>query len=287
MRGAQSPSWLVVTVGAAVVLFLSFASRALAVDPNEAANFAQERGISVEAASQRLLWQERASALAADAEARLGGHFGGVWIDNQDGDRVKLGIAAGDAAAHNAASAAIVAARLQDGADTVDIEYSLADLEAAKAAVAADTTTANRSGIADVTVGLRPDLNAIQIDTPADFPLTGGQKNAVDRALKRYGRAVVRKSYTGRYQKRGCTYPYCDPPLRAGIRISDSQFSCTGGFLGRSRSDGVLYQFTSGHCNDPVGATWSTQFAGGSTHAIGPFHNSIDDNRGDAALSAL
>jgi len=77
-------------------------------------------------------------------------------------------------------------------------------------------------------------------------------------------------TYQGTPSFRACAYPYCDPPLRGGIRILGGGGSCTGAFLARSRSDNRLYQFTAGHCAYFGGTgTWSTRFANGELHAIG------------------
>ena len=56
--------------------------------------FAQRRGISLAEAHERLARQAQAPALADAAAAHLGKHFGGVWIDGVDGDRVKLALVA-------------------------------------------------------------------------------------------------------------------------------------------------------------------------------------------------
>ncbi len=74
----------------------------------------------------------------------------------------------------------------------------------------------------------------------------------------------------------------CDPPLRGSVRITGAGV-CTAGFNVESRDDAKPYVLTAGHC-DGGSQTWYTQFADESSHAIGPFHNSQNDDATDAGI---
>jgi hypothetical protein len=89
-----------------------------------------------------------------------------------------------------------------------------------------------------------------------------------------------------------CTFPYCDPPLRAGVRLNSSD-SCSSGFLARSRSDNVLYVVTAGHCEYVVGlyygvwgGNWTTRQPrnGATNHIVGPVHSWTYSASGDSGI---
>lgn len=237
----------------------------------------QERGISVAEAKLRSDWQIRGAALEELAAKRLGVRFGGVWIGVQD-DRVKLGVVAVDATGRAAAEDLIATADLADGADTVSVRYALSQLEAANRWIGDRLQAANAGQRHTMMTGLRPDLNAVEMTLPSGRPMSTAQRSLVDDAVARFGPMLRFAVGSGRLVPTSCGYPYCDVPLRAGIRIYSRNGSrtsiCTGGFLARSNSDQTLYMFTAGHCvRDGFTGTWFTRLTNGSEVAIGPVHN--------------
>jgi hypothetical protein len=263
---------------------------------------AAERGVSLAEAQRRIGWQKLAPQLAEEAAARLGDRFGGVWIDAAGQDRVRIGVLGGGSAAARAsarasARSAATAVGLGEATDTVAVRHSMVELERGNAWLAAQIATVNTDAGAlstggpggvptgGLTAGIRPDVNAIELQLPVLGTLTPAQSALVDEARRRLGDALRVGTYTGRATARACRYPYCDPPLRAGIRIANSGRSCTGAFIARSRVDSTLYQFTAGHCvAGGFTDTWYTHFPDGSTHAIGPRHNSRFSSGGDMAI---
>ncbi|HEU4422687.1 MAG TPA: S1 family peptidase [Pilimelia sp.] len=237
----------------------------------ESLAFARERGISVAEAQQRLRWQDRAPELAERVEAALGSRFGGVWIDVSDGDRVRVGVAGGvtgDAVAAVRDTAAAVG--LTDGYDVVTVRYSMAALQEASAWLGDRIARINAGSAATLTAGLRTDINAIELQVPADGTLTEAQWDLLAAAKSALGDRLVVGSYRGRPTARACAYPYCDPPLRGGIRINHPDASCTGAFIAKSKVDDKLYQFTAGHCAYQNYTDWSTRFTDNSVHVVGP-----------------
>jgi hypothetical protein len=247
------------------------ASGTAAETDGESVAFARERGISVAEAQQRLGWQERAPELTERVEAVLGSRFGGVWIDVLNGDRVRVGVAGGvtaDAAAAVRDTATSVG--LTDGYDVVNVRHSMAALAEAGAWLGGEIERVNTGAAATLTAGLRTDVNAVELQVPAEGPLTAAQRDLLAEATSALGDRLVVGSYRGRPTPRACSYPYCDPPLRGGIRINHPDASCTGAFIAKSKVDDKLYQVTAGHCAYQNYTNWSTRFTDSSVHVIGP-----------------
>jgi len=140
---------------------------------------------------------------------------------------------------------------------------------------------------APLSVGVRPDLDAVVLHLPADGATDAATRSLVADAERRLG-DNLRIAHDARVAHAlACVAPYCDPPLRAGVGIthSSNQYSCTAAFLVRSRLDRVLYQLTAGHCAyGAAGGSWYTRFSGGSAHTIGPVHRYTFGSTGDMAL---
>jgi len=247
-------------------------ARQLAAEPEgEDLAFARERGITVADAQQRLDWQVLAPDLAERVETSLGALFGGVWIDTADGDRVKVGVAGtitGEVAA--AVRDAAEGVGLTEGYDLVEVRRAMSALEDGNAWLGAEIGRVNAGAADTLTAGLRTDLNAIELQVPAEGTLTPAQRDLVASAPSVLGDRLVIASYRGAPTARACVYPYCDPPLRGGIRINHPDASCTGAFIAQSKVDDKLYQFTAGHCAYQNYTNWSTRFTDNSVHVIGP-----------------
>ena len=271
--------------GLALSMLTVAAAPALGADASEARHFADERGISVADAAQRLDWQRAAGQLVDEAEAGLGERFGGVWVDPGDGDRVKLGVTAADGATRANAKRALARVGLDGSADVVEVEHSQRELEAAGGWIAARLEQANGGAPEVLGTGIRTDVNSVEISLPHNGDLSRAQRALVDDARARFGAAVrTRESHSGRPARRACVHPYCDPPLRAGIRINGDGSFCTGAFIARGRDAGYLYQMTAGHCRYDPNATWSSKFPNGTSHAIGTFRNIRVDSTTDAGI---
>jgi hypothetical protein len=256
---------------------------------DEVADLAQDRGISRSEAQERLTWQASIPDLTDQAEAALGDAFGGVWVDPEDGDRLKVGVVGkGRPAVQDRAATAVEASGLAAAADVVPVEHSYASLVFASSWLSERVVRISRTSEIALGSGLRPDDNAVVLHLPKD----GRSSPAID-ALVAEARSVLGTKLeiahdATRGQAQSCVYPYCDPPLRAGIRMDNSIGGppCTAGFLARSRTDNVLYQLTAGHCHSEVPAgTWRTRFSNRSgPHEIGPVHNTTWSANGDVAI---
>ena len=281
----------------------------------EVASFAGERAISEAEAEERLRWQLKVPRLSDLAGDRLGPVFGGVWVDVHDGDRIKLGVVGdvdglerdpsepplperdGDDATHGddprdgligpvdawrLAQTAIDDADLSGVADVVLVQHSLSDLTAANDWLSSQLVDSGASG--SLIVGLRTDLNAVELQRPRGRALTDVEEQLVAAALAKLGDVLVVGEYAGRVEPRTCTYPYCSSPLRGGNRIHNNG-TCTNAFVARSRVDSKVYQFTAGHCVENRSGNWKTRlWPGSSKKVIGPAHNFIFGTAGDMAI---
>ena len=157
-------------------------------------------------------------------------------------------------------------------------------LKAAGAWVAARVDTADRSAHWLITAAARPDRQRLVVTVPPASSYTSAQLSFKAKAARVWRNTIAFRYKRIRPAPLACTYPFCDPPLRAGVRISASGVSCTGGFLARSRSDSKLYQFTAGHCGAATKGPWQTRFANRSLHNIGLVHNFMFDSSADASI---
>src|SRR5262249_36483203 len=144
----------------------------------EVKGFAQERGISLSEAARRLGWQVHAPNLAERARTALGDQFGGVWIDAASGDRVKCGAVR----ATKSGAAAVVQREpgvlgLVEGLDTVEVRYSMNELEEANQWLAGEVARVNAGAAVGLITSLRTDLNAVMLDVPKDGTLTAAQQD--------------------------------------------------------------------------------------------------------------
>jgi hypothetical protein len=261
------------------------------VDDEEAAGFARQRGIPLDEARRRLGWQATAPDLSEVVARDLGPRSGGVWVDVDDGDRVKVGVVGGaDPETVDIVRRAADAVGLAtDGYDLVGVRHPLAVIEADNDWLGTELGRVNEGASATLAAGLRPDLNAVELQTPREGTLTTAQQALVAEATKRLGDRLVVGSYGGRPEPRSCGLVYCDKPLRGGVPISVSGLgTCTAGFTAKSKVDDKRYLFTAGHCGEASGTTanWTTKTYGGSAinYIIGPVWHWEWNSGGDMGI---
>lgn len=264
----------------------------------EIAAFAADVGISMDEAAKRLDWQNRSGWLLDIAPQELGAAYGGVWIDVNDGNRVKVAVAPsaveragfvantaqGRSEAMRAKAVSLIEwVGVEDGADVVEVRHSLAQLHEANRWIASELVDLASPQISG---GLRTDLNAVEISILKGAGLDEDETAFLDEATERYGQLIEFGEFEETMNVDACVGDYCDTPLRAGVRINNSGRGCTGAFVAKSRVNNEFYQFTAGHCvEDGFGDTWSTRFSNNSLHNIGSVHNSnFGGSQGDIAI---
>ncbi len=254
----------------------------------EAAGFAKERGITEAEARQRMAWQLVVPDLDARLTEDLGSRYGGLWIDVRDGDRVTIGVTG---TVDGAAQATVKAATADLGLpayDLIPVKRSWDRLLADNDWLAGEVIRVNAGAAVLLSAGIRTDLNAVQIGLPADGVLTAAQKSFVEAARTRLGAGLVFGAAPGRGFEAfaGCDSPYCDPPLRGGVKIYyPGVTSCTAGFVAQSKVDSKKYLVTAGHCAMGRLGNWWSKNAGLHEFKVGAVHRWIFDTYiGDMAL---
>jgi hypothetical protein len=276
-------------------MMLPVAAQAATTPPDDFAvegpAFAQLRGITLAEAEQRLGWQQLAPTLAQNLANDMPARFGGLWIDVNDGDRVKIGLTGTiDRTTATAVNREAAAVGLTTGYDMVPVARTQTTLTSDMTWVAQQLATINPGASSALSAGIRTDLNGLQLDLPASGQLSTAQAAFVADAQARLGTELT-VDYDGQpYHYDSCVYPNCDPPLRGGVNIFiPHEFTCTLGFTAKSKIDNNEYVITAGHCvlfTD--GVNWHTQFANGSDHVIGAMHHGIlDTDQGDEAIISI
>jgi hypothetical protein len=252
---------------------------------NEAEGFAKERGISEAEARRRMAWQLVAPDLDEKLQSDLGTRYAAVWIDIRDGDRVKIGVAGPiDSQVKTIVRNATVAVGLSEF-DTVQVRRSMNELSANNTWLADEISRVNTGAAVSLGAGIRTDLNAVQLSIPTTGTLTAAQKELITLAQARFGDGLVFGQTSGVFRTMACAAPYCDKPLRGGVKINHPDTWCTAGFMAQSKVDTKKYVVTAGHCARGNGSGWSSKTTALTTVPIGPVHRWIFDTFiGDMAI---
>ena len=236
----------------------------------ETVQFAADAGITFGEASERLKWQSAVPLIEAKAKFLYGASFTGVWIDQSDGDRIKIGVVAPDPDHASVLEQYASEVGVNGVIDIVPSRFSEVEVESALTVLRKTISRAESS------MGIRynPKDNQIRIRVSAPIAsLPEKDVEAIAAIRSEYKNLVVVYVDNIRPTSRGCVYPYCDPPLRAGIRVSFVQAGCTGAFLARGKTDNVLRQISAAHCTFGQGSTSiTTKTTAGVTKPIGPIH---------------
>lgn len=260
---------------------------------------AAEQHITLAQAETRLSWQEAIPSLNTALSSQLpAASFGGIWIAQNDGDRIKVGVVSSHPHVRAAVMRAVRVAGLSTATDLVPVKYSAGQIVDADAWLNSQLIKLPAAGLGSIHLdgSYNMDLNRVELGV-AGYHLTAAERALVARAKARYGnlvQVVTQPAGSATGTSLDCTtlYDLCYPPLRGGIQIytvnSQGQPQpgvCTGGFIASSRIDGKLYEFTAGHCAAAAGtATWATEFPDGSQHLIGTVHHYIFSTNGDEAI---
>jgi hypothetical protein len=227
-----------------------------------ASSLAEERGISLADATQRMAWQDKLDDLDTALQSSLGASFASVWIDPDHGDRVQIAVTA------DASAIDIMAIAQQLGVDTgtdvVRVQRSQAQLQ-----LIVDDVIAQTGGDdANVAVGIDPIANAVTIAFVPGSPMTGTLANDL---VRKYGAAIQVQSPVNATPAQTSF----DPPMRGGVKMFHSDnggthFCTTGFFARRKAAPHTPYIISAGHCVTGAGnsGAWSANFANGSTHGL-------------------
>ena len=167
------------------------------------------------------------------------------------------------------------------------MRHSFQELDRANGWLSAEVARVNQGSSEYLSAGLRVDRNAVYLHVPASGDLSAAQRALVAAASASLGDALVIDARANKYSARACSYPFCDPPLRGGIRIMNAAKSCTGGFVARSNVDSKLYMMTAGHCGDGAQGVWWTNFPNNTAHNLGSTWHWEWNSGGDMSIISI
>jgi hypothetical protein len=234
-----------------------------------AGGLAAEQHISTAQAALDLQTQSSAGNIAGELQSALGTGYAGLWFDPVTGRfHIDIAPSTNRAAAEAVARGAGVLAEstfdpvsstwAQVQAAAKQAERQLAPLELAQQASVITDPRENRP-----IVELSSDVGQMQSDNA----------NRVARSASVPASVVEVAPRELQIRPAACSFPYCDAPLRGGVRINSSEdpnkgFSqCTAGAMA-TESRGYQYILTAGHCLQGS-RYWNAPYAWGSANSRG------------------
>jgi hypothetical protein len=240
----------------------------------EVRDYGKDFGVSAGEAEEVLDIQESANdgSVAQGLEARLGSRYAGIWFDNEKGEYVVpvLPGTGGSKVNEEFAQAELGAEDFR----TVTVQSSWNELESAQNTINEALLGPIKEGF--VQTSLDPRLNAVVVR------VTAGADDEVRSEVRRLAggspvRVAIQSSGSKRFdgQPEACSFPYCDTPLRGGVKIypTDPERDCTAAFPAYG-PDGTRYLLTAGHCVEyypgaPLNLEWWSKDSAGNAHYIG------------------
>lgn len=236
-------------------------------------SYVESHGTSRVVAAQWLALQDRAKGISTEIATRRSGGYAGVWFDNDD-RRIKVGVRIGANAVP--AEQALAERGLAARSDIVRTAHTQAQLEQAQPPIEEALDDLVEQGL--VTIGRRPSANSIVITVAADA--TSSDRSRVqDEADASAVTVIVVDSDEENLgtEAVACSFPNCDAPIRAGVKIDrdPAPSPCTAGFVSRLRATGALYVMTAGHCiysrnSGHMSLAWKATAASGKWKGISP-----------------
>lgn len=251
---------------------------------------AKDRSISYAEAAERLSWQAKAEGLhevlSSDAQAA----FAGLWVDPQDGDRVKIAVKSGASAQDRAPIEAELTRRgLAGAADQIGVRRSLTELKRMAETLQAEARSSDDGG-RPTGVAISERNNRIELTLPSQ---PSDKQKAFANEARANGRAHVKLENVV-FQRQACIYYpttlgiSCDNPTRGGTLLRTSEGGdCTYGFLVKSKSDGKLFLTTAGHCFDGLGVGVYGYYSQQGTKQYGNLHRKYNATNGDMAIATI
>lgn len=241
-------------------------------------------------AEDRIRWQAVTSDFSSVIPPLLDDAYGGGWVDNKDGGRVKIGVTASVTSAQLLAVEELLAERdVQGFTDIVTVDHSAQELNSLVSWLVERLGSVNAGASSPINAGIDHRRNTVILDIYDPASLSPAQSAAVDDIIARYG-AMVSIEHKERFSqsRTTCSASDCNAPMRGGVRkvkLNATQFPCTTGFNARSRSDNLPYVLTAGHCIHNTTATWYSYRSGGQQLAVGRRHNFVfGHNQGDYGI---
>lgn len=251
--------------------------------PAAIAAYQQTNNRSLAEAEAAIALQDRIAPYIDAGIAALGTEFGGSWFDATDQGRLHLGVVALSSSKNaTAATAVFHEAGVIEDVRLVDSQVSWNDLIAAHAAFSDRLASLYRTGQltsfvtprdgalqAVVTLDMKAeDLAAVKsAGSVAGVPFALTRSSAISLSATPTNCAYLSGSFSG-------SQLFCGNPLRGGVTIGTPSFGCTAGLMTKSRSNGIPYVLTAGHClRDDHVNTWNSRTDTGTLHSVGDAHS--------------
>jgi hypothetical protein len=229
--------------------------------------YANKYHVDLNEAERRISIQDRAAGIEEDIASVLGDQFAGIWYDEDDGGKLKIGMT--PAVENRADDVRRVAERYDVSADTdlVTVRFTQAELEQKQDDV--------RKRIADIVdagharTSYNTKLNMVVVTAVAKLPPP--EEARVNDLTKGLGITVRRVDVPMlRGKLVACNVTFCNPPFRGGRGIrqggdidptSNFPFSdCTAAFVARDNTNpSQLWVLTAGHCIFFAGFPWEAK----------------------------
>jgi len=257
---------------------------------HNAAELAQQSGISVAQVEQDLVVQQRAGNIVKQLEGRLGSGYSGVWFDPATA-RFHVGLAPQTNAA--TAEAVMSDAGVMSNTALDPVKHTWAEVEAAQSSWSTQLQSLAHRQQAEVIAD--PRINGIRIELASNLSATTVEQTRQSAAATGVTADVVPVAPSSLEIKPvSCRFPYCERPLRGGIQIQATpehgyETICTAGFFVRDANN-YPYLLTAGHCVYPKESSgwrnaWGTSYPGGLTGCgLGRQIAQILSTGGDAAV---
>ncbi len=260
--------------GGSVVSSSTTAAEDPQVQSLAAQGYAEDQAVTLATAYERLKRQDKSVGLGESvAGSTSGGGYAGVWFDHVGG-RVKVMLKTGTAT--TGATQAIADHGLTGDADIVMVAHTQAELEAGRDAIAAPIEDLVNADLVSADFNTEANRVDVQVATSlgaTDLARVSSARAAVSVASAQTSVAPGMLTDVPAY----CDPVTCDPPIRGGREIFTGSGpgqgnQCTAGFSAYSRTDGLPYVITAGHCLTNVTASYKASMPGDSDAEIGPRH---------------
>jgi len=279
MKEKEMKHWLrSLTALASILVLASVFVGQLARDASAEAN--QEKNQISEEIGQAEVWQGAGELnYWLESDASIEPDFGGVWI--ADNGRIQVGlIETRDSSARSREVILNIAAdmRISEGVDVVPVQFSWTTLNQTRDAIRElqHKYIDYGNGVWPIQMGIKTDLNKVQVDIPADeSKFTDGHHAVLSEIEKHYKNQVFFETYSAPavYQSE-CNPWYCDSPIRGGVGLKKTSsgsgdIDCTAGFIVKGVASEKRFILTAGHCDFTSSKTWKTHTLNYSEKYIG------------------
>ncbi len=278
-----------------LLLAMAFAPNAMASGSSfvtyGAPILAQQANISINQAEQDIEIQKAVGNIVPKLQSKLGANYAGLWFDPQTG-RFHVGVLSSADQITAEAAMSDVGVLADTTFDAVHNSWQAVEELAKGWNEKLDVLKRNQQAM----VIPDPTTNGVTIELAANLsPETIEQTKIAAAASPSIPvRVLPILPSTIAAKAMGCSFPYCERPVRGGVGIISSPEKnilhlCTAGFFVRDHNN-YPYILTAGHCVYPENSvywreSWGTAYPGGKVGCgLGHMIAQVLNHTGDAAV---